>query len=183
MSVFTSAREKQLWSWSAAVILAIILSLFAGRPLARFFGDQNIQAAIFAFGMLLTAIAMCLHAIKVKPGRIELAVLFGIAAVYIMLILRLGVPERSHLFEYSVLAICIHKALMERSKHIKTSNPAILALAITIVIGALDECIQILLPARVFDPVDIVFNSFVAALAIGSQVVLFWVRRWVQKRT
>ncbi len=181
MSVFTSAREKQLWSWTFAVLLAIFISLFAGRPLARFFGDQNMQAAIFAFGMFLTASAMLIHAIKSKPSRIELSILFGIAAVYIMLILRLGVPERSHLFEYSVLAICIHKALMERSNNIKMPNPAILAMAITIVIGALDECLQIFLPTRVFDPVDILFNSFVVALAIGSHVFLVWIRHWVQK--
>jgi hypothetical protein len=41
----------------------------------------------------------------------------------------------------------------------------------------LDECIQIFLPDRVFDTDDILFNGFAGLMAIGSSLVLQWIRK------
>ncbi len=99
-----------------------------------------------------------------------------------MLFLRLGLPERSHLFEYSVLAIIIHKALNERANQGgQVPVPALLAFAIAFLIGVFDECLQIILPDRVFDPVDILFNGFAVTMAIGSSVILRWIRNYRNK--
>jgi VanZ family protein len=95
-----------------------------------------------------------------------------------MFFLRLGIPERSHLIEYSVLAIFIHKAFAERvSQGNKIAMPALLSFAVTFLIGVLDECIQLFLPNRVFDALDILFNGIAVTLAIGSNVFLVWVRK------
>ena len=80
------------------------------------FGDQNMQAAIFMLGMLLTAATVIVHGFRIKPGSMELTIWMGMVAVYLMFFLRLGLPERSHLMEYGVLAVFSHLALMERAR-------------------------------------------------------------------
>ena len=95
---------------------------------------------------------------------------------------RLGFAERGHLFEYSILAIFIHKALIERTEQgIKIANPALFAFLTAFVIAALDEFIQLFLPRRVFDPIDILFNGFVALMAIGGSSAIRWFRKIVSK--
>ena len=182
MTLFTSSREKRLWLWAIAVLVTIFSTLFVGQPLIRLLSDQNVRAVIFLLVMILIGAAIVMHALKTKPGKIELALLLGIVAVYTMFFLRLGMPERSHLMEYSVLAIFIHMALIERaSQEHKILKPALLAFVFTLIIGVLDECIQIFLPGRVFDFIDIQFNGLAALLAIGSRVALQWVRKKLNK--
>ena len=181
-ALFTSPHEKKLWLWAFAAFAAIFLTLFIGRPLANQLRDQNVQAVFFVLGLLLVAAAVIAHGLRTKPGKIELSILLGIIAVYVMLIFRLGAPERSHLMEYSVLAIFIHKALIEREKQDKRIRyPALYAWLIACSIGMLDESIQIVLPNRVFDPRDMLFNSLAATMAIGSSLLLIWVRKQIDK--
>ena len=183
MPHFTSSREKHLWLWAFLVFAAIFSTLFIGQPLAILFKNQDIQAAVFLLVMVLVGATMLVHGIKTKPGKIEITILLGIIAVYIMFFLRLGLPERSHLMEYSVLAIFIHKAITERVRQgIKIRMPALLAFVATFLIGVFDECIQIILPNRVFDPTDIMFNGIAAAMAIGSSVVLTWARKLIIRK-
>ena len=181
-ALFTSSREKRLWFWAFAVFAAIFSTLFMEKTLANQLKDQNIQAVFFVFGMLLVAAAVIVHGLKTKPSRIELSILLGIVAVYVMFIFRLGAPERSHLMEYSVLAIFIHKALVERASQRKLIlKPALFALAIAFLIGVLDEYIQIVLPNRVFDPQDILFNGIAVIMAIASSLLLIWARKRINK--
>lgn len=178
MPTFTSLREKRLWLWAVMVFATIFATLFMGRPLANQLRDQNVQAVFFVLGMLLVGGAIIVHAIRTKPGRLEISIWLGIIAVYVMFIFRLGAPERSHLIEYSVLTIFIHKALVERAQHRQlVLAPALLALLVAFLIGVLDESIQIVLPNRVFDPQDILFNGIAATMAIGVSVLLSWVRK------
>lgn len=177
MPPFVSAKEKRLWLWAATVLVAILATLFIGRPLANQLRDQNIQAIFFLFGLIMTGAAIVVHALRVKPNQIELSIIYGIVAVYGMFIFRLGAPERSHLIEYSVLAILVHKALIERFKDTNSIlKPALLGLTITFLIGVLDESIQLFLPNRVFDVEDIVFNGMATAMAISANVLITWVR-------
>ena len=177
MSLFVSRREKHLWFWVLAVLVAIFSTLFLGKPLAHLLRNQDVQAAFFIVGMLLVATTIVLYGLKRKPGKIEISTLLGILAVYSLLFLRLGLPERSHLIEYSVLAIFIYKALVERARQRKLFiKPPILALVISFLIGVLEESVQIVMPNRVFDPQDILFNGFAVTMAIGTTLRLNWVR-------
>ena len=178
MGLFTSSREKHLWIWSFAVLTTIFSTLFIGQPLARLFGNQDVRAVVFVLVMILVGATIIIHALKTKPGKVEITLLLGIVAVYIMFFLRLGMPERSHLMEYSVLAIFIHKAIIERVNQGKQIRwPALLSFFLAFLIGVVDECIQIILPERVFDTDDIIFNAMAVAMAIGSCVVLAWVSK------
>ena len=160
----------------------IFLTLFIGQPLARLLEDQNVRAVFFSFGMLLVGIAIAFHAVKSKPDKFELSVTIGLVGVYSFFVLRLGMPERSHLLEYSVLAILVHKALQERAGNPRSVwKPALLAILISFSIGVFDECLQIFIPDRVFDPEDIVFNGSAATTAVVANLIVTGVRRWRKK--
>ncbi len=181
MSTFTSSREKYYWLCTALVVIAIFSTLFLGRPLAEALQDQNMQSLLFLVGMFLVGVMILVHSLQTKPNRIEIALLLGIAAIYILLFLRLGLPERSHLIEYSVLAVIMHKAIQERKTNgKKISYPALWALLFSFIIGLIDEGIQIFLPDRVFDYWDIVFNGIAVSLAMGAVVVIAWVRKLIK---
>jgi VanZ family protein len=182
MSLFTSSWEKRLWLYALIVLATIVSTLIFGQPLVEVFASQDLRATIFLLVMALVGTTIVIHSIKTRPSRAEITIWLGLSAVYIMFFLRLGMPERSHLMEYSVLAIFIHMALIERaSQEGKILMPALLALAATFIIGLLDECVQIFLPDRVFDPNDIAFNGFSGLMAIGSRMVLQWIRKKTRK--
>lgn len=113
MSVFTSSREKRLWFYTFLVLVAIISTLIFGGVLVLTM-DQDLQGALFFYTMIAIAATVILHGLITRPGIAEITIWLGLSAVYLMLYARLGFAERSHLFEYSILAIFIHKALNER---------------------------------------------------------------------
>ncbi len=183
MNRITEIREKHLWIAVAVVYLTILSTLFIGQPLANELRDQNVQAVIFLSGMLLVAVAVLLHGLIRRPGAVEYAFLIGIAAVYVMFFFRLGAPERSHLIEYSVLVVLLHKAFGKRySTENRIWKPAITAWICGVLLGALDEGIQYFLPNRVFDPQDIAFNSIAVTMAITASVALFLLRNFLKKK-
>ena len=72
----------------------------------------------------------------------------------------------------------MHEALEERAAQGgSVPLPAVLAFSVAAATGALDEGIQLLVPDRVFDLVDIAFNTIAATLAVVGGVVLRWLRR------
>ncbi len=170
---FSSARERKLWLFSFAVVMAIAMSLFINREIIGFFGNQYLQGAVFLLGMLMIASALFLNVFRSNIRFLEIAVWIGIAAVYLMLFLRLGLAERSHLMEYSVLAMLVHQALEERHKNgIQIKRPALLTFAVVFGIGIMDEGIQLFLPNRVFDWNDIAFNGIAVCGAVLSLVLV-----------
>ncbi len=89
----------------------------------------------------------------------------------------MAIPERSHLFEYSVVAVFIYEALTERVRQgRRVPVPLVTALA-TSLLGTLDEGIQQFLPSRVFDPVDILFNTLAGVMGVAAVVALGWAGR------
>ncbi|QBA64965.1 VanZ family protein [Muriicola soli] len=183
MDTNTNIRKRYLWLAVLIVYLTILSTLFIGQPLANELRDQNVQAVFFLFGMFMVGIAVLLHGLISKPSKIEYAVLFGIIGVYVMFFFRLGAPERSHLIEYSALAILLHKAIRrEIAPERSIWLPAILAWLSGIFLGTLDEGIQYFLPERVFDPVDIVFNSMAISMAIIATMLLNWLNKKFTKR-
>lgn len=183
MNFWTSKKEKRYWFAAALVLFAILATLAFGRPLQHMLRSQALQAVFFVAGMLLVAVAVLIHGFKVKPDKKEIALWIGLAAVYTMFVFRLGAPERSHLIEYSVLAIFIHKALIERYHATKkVLKPALIAFVTTAIIGVLDEGVQYFIPNRHFDPVDIVFNCLAALMAVGGTLAIQFARILFRKK-
>lgn len=174
MAFFTSAYERKLWGFALLVIVAIFTTLFINQPIIKWLTNQNVQAAFFLMGMLLTGIVILFFGLKYQPNGVEIVVWLGLFTVYLMLFLRLGLAERSHLIEYSILAILIFKIIQERKKEQSLFLQSLIALIITILIGTIDELLQLFIPSRVFDFIDILFNSLAACFAIGASLLLHW---------
>lgn len=182
MSLFTSVRERRLWVCTLIVVVAIYSTLGLTTMLAEILRNRELFDSMFAVGFFLIWAAILTQGLKVRPRRAEISVALGIVAVYLMLFARMGIPERTHLFEYSVVALFIYEALTERaSQGRRVPMPALLAILIASLIGVLDECIQAFLPNRVFDPIDIFFNVLAAVMAVAASVALGWARGWVSR--
>lgn len=179
-SWFASDRERRLWAWTAAVVVAIYSTLGLARTLAGILREEGLLVAAFGFGMVLVGGTVIVLGLKRRPGGLEIGVALGVATAYYMVLLRMALPEeRTHLIEYGVVAVLVHEALKERtrgSRHVPV--PALLAVLAASAVGAVDEVIQAFLPTRVFDPEDILFNVLAAVMAVGSSAALSWARRW-----
>ena len=171
--MFVSRRERRLWWWVLAVVGSIYLTLGLAGRLAGLLEDSGLDAILFALGMLLVGATVVVQGLSKRPSGIQIGVVLGVAAVYLMLFLRLTLAERTHLIEYGVVASFIYEALRERAEHGgRVRFPAMLTILVTGLIGTLDEVIQVLLPTRVFDPVDILFNVLAAAMAVLARLVV-----------
>lgn len=177
--MFTSARERRLWLVVLAVVATIYATLGLAGALADVLGDSGLDAVTFVLGALLVLAAVVIYGATMRPGGREIFVVVGLAAVYVLLITRLTSPvERSHLMEYGVVAVLVYAALLERRSNGKpVPVPGLLAIGATAIIGTVDELIQWVLPNRVFDPIDIVFNIGAAAMAVAASGLILWVRR------
>lgn len=173
MALFKSKREKQLWLLAFLVVMAIFATLFIGNPLIEALGNQQIQALLFLLGMALTAITLIAVGIGPKTARVIIVGALALVTVYVLLFLRLGLAERSHLIEYSVLAALVYSALNERFQAAKNSFfIGALTFGFAFGVGLIDELIQLFIPQRVFDPIDILFNGLVILLAILSILIM-----------
>ena len=180
MSIFTSDRERRLWLWTLAVLVAIYSSLGLAGALVGALRDRDLLSASFALGALLLLLVTVTHGLQTRPGGVEIMIAFGVVVVYFMVFVRMGIPEgeRHHLFEYGLVAVLIYQALTERLHNgRRVPAPAALALVVTALLGWLDEGIQAILPNRVYDVRDVGFNSLAGLMAIGVILVLAWVRR------
>jgi hypothetical protein len=178
MSFFTSDRERGLWLWTLAVVVAIYSTLGLATTLVGKLLERGVFDGTFIVAFFLTGAAILTQGLKARPGGAEIGVALGVAAVYLMVFARMGIPERTHLFEYGVVAVFIFEALTERaSQDRRVPQPALVAVLATALVGVLDECIQAFLPSRVFDLVDILFNVLAGTMAVGASVVLAWARR------
>ncbi len=176
MPFFTSIREKRLWFCVLLVLMAISLTLLFGGRAAQILNIQGYQELGFIGGMLLIAIMIFISGLRIKARKMEMVIWLGLTSVYLLLFVRLSLPERTHLIEYSVLAIFVYQALWERAKHKnQILPPALTAFIITVFCGFLDECIQLFIPSRVFDPRDILFNALSAGLAITTVGLISWI--------
>ena len=113
MPVFTSARERRLWAYTLAVVVAIYSTLGLARILVDELGSDFLSIWLFLLGCILVLATVITQGLKVRPAGMEIGVALGIAAAYLLIVVRMAVPtERSHLVEYGVVAVFIHEALI-----------------------------------------------------------------------
>lgn len=179
MFKFSSKREKRLWLYTIIVLVAIYATIGLAQSAALAISGTNIDVALFLFGAFLVLLVVITQGLKVRPSGLEISIAIGILAAYIMIFIRMLLPgERSHIYEYGIVGIFIFEALLERKKNgKKVYYPALIAIALTTLIGAIDECIQLFVPSRVFDPTDMIFNFIASVMSISSSISLTWARK------
>lgn len=177
--VLTSNRERTLWVLTGVVLVAIYSTLGPAQSLAQELREHNLlrlTLGIVALGLLLYT---AWRFFRTRPQKGEIAVGFFVLAVYFWAWARVETPEeRTHLIEYSLVAVLIHKALLERRENGRhVPRPAWLALFAAIALGTVDEGLQAVLPHRHFDLRDLGFNVLAAVMAIGARQALVWIRK------
>ena len=181
MSFFSSKHERRLWLALLVVLLAIYATLGKAPDIVAALGESALNRAgnNLVAALLLLLVVIPVFFISKRFNGAEIAVGFGVLAVYLLAWLRLGSLEaRTHLFEYSMVAALVHEALLERRENgRRVPAPALLALLISIGLGWLDESIQSALPNRVYDLVDVAFNTLAATMIITARQLLAWVRK------
>ena len=173
--LFTSTRERRLWLCALAVVAAIYATLGLAGTLAGVLREHSLLPASLLILMFLTVAAIVGSGRRRRPGRREVWVACGVTAVYGMAVLRMGgsLEERTHLFEYGIVAVLVHQALRERLHNgRRVPAPAVLALVATALLGWLDEGIQALLPNRVYDNFDVASNAIAALIAILGNLIV-----------
>ncbi len=173
MIPFTSRRERRLWLWTLLTVGTIYSTLGLAGMLGGLLEDSGLDAVLFALGMLLVGATVVVQGLRKGSSGVEIGVALGVMAIYLMVFLRMTLAERTHLIEYGVVASFIYEALGERKAHGgRVPFPAPAAVISAALIGALDEFIQLFLPNRVFDPVDVLFNVLAAAMAVSARFVV-----------
>lgn len=178
MDLFTSEREKRLWGWVLLVTLLIYSTLGPAQLLVAKLRALNLlRISIYTLVAIGTAI-IGYRWVKLKPNWTEIGVVAGAIFMYLIVWLRIELPEeRTHLIEYGLLASLIHKALQERQKNgIKIPFLALFAILLNGLIGCIDETIQLFLPNRFFDYRDIIFNGLAGFMVISVRGAIAWVR-------
>jgi VanZ family protein len=174
MALFTSDRERRLWLLALAVLAAIYSTLGPAQIVAGALRERNLLRISVAALILLVGLIIAGQWVKRRPGWREIGVAVGVTFVYLWALARILSPEeRTHLVEYSVVAIFIHRALLERRRNGgRVPIPGAIALLVTLLLGWLDEAIQALLPNRVYDIRDVGFNTLAALMAITASLAL-----------
>lgn len=178
-AMFVSPRERRLWLWALAAVAAVFATLGLARTVSAELVDRGLLDAAYVTAFLMVAAAAGVVGLRVRPGGAEIGVALGVTAVYLMVFVRMALPEeRTHLIEYGVVAVLAYAALRERRDSGRpVPAPWLLAFGLTAAVGVVDEIVQAVLPSRVFDVRDIGFNLAAAALAIGAAEARRAVRR------
>ena len=179
MSLFASKQERRLWLWTLAVVGAIYSTLGPARTVVDALRERNLLQVAFAVLVILVVVVALSQWVKRRPGWSEIAVAVAVALAYGVAFLRIANPaERTHLIEYGVVAALMYQALLERGRHGRlVPMPAAIAVAATALLGLLDEGIQAVLPSRVFDWNDVLFNALAGFMATVASLALAPVER------
>jgi len=71
MPTFTFKRERGLWFWALALVVAIYSTLTLAGTLAGFLRDRNLLDASFGFGLLVVVTVIVGSGVRRQPGRRE----------------------------------------------------------------------------------------------------------------
>ena len=182
MTLFSSRRERRLWLWVLAVMVAIYATLGLAQTLAETLRERgllDVSIGLFLLCMFLVAVTILTQALKVRPGGAEVAVAIGVATAYLLVFTRMTVPtERSHLIEYGVVGILIYEALTERRAtaaacRYRPCSPSWRRQYWACSTNASRRFCQTASSIQ-----DILFNLLAGTMAVGASVALTWARRW-----
>ena len=92
VSLFASDRERRLWAWTLAVVVAIYSTLGLATTLVGVLSNRGLFDRTFVVGFVLIGAAIVTLGLKARPRAGEIGVVLGVAAVYLMVFARMGDP-------------------------------------------------------------------------------------------
>lgn len=182
---FSSERERRLWIWTLVVVLSIYATLGLSGMLVDVLRARGVLDVAYVVSFLVVILAIAGGALRKRPNSREVWLAAGMLAVFAMVVVRMGISptERTHLFEYGVVAALIYQALSERIRNgRRVVLPSLVTILLTVALGWIDEGIQRLLPNRVYDLRDVGTNAVAALGATIASAVLAWARRRAEGR-
>ncbi len=173
-----TTRERCLWVVTVFTVLTIYFTLGFAVKWFRFLQASGWGDGIFLLGCGLILVFIVTRGMTVIPNWKEMVVALGIAVFYSVTLAYIRYPEeRIHVIMYGVVALLIYAALLERSAYGgRITTISIVVIAVTTALGAMDELLQLVLPNRVFDVHDILYNTLASVMAVISNGTLRWVR-------
>jgi len=185
MSLFKTDKEKTSWKYVVAIMILIAASLFLGNPVLQIMKDNNVQASFFLSSMVLIGLAIFYRNSELIFVKTKLYLFFSFAAVILLLLVRLGIEERSHLIEYGIITLLVYKAVEARFPDQKEIGKLkyLAALIFAIGLSVIDEILQHFFPNRVFDLQDLLFNTLAVLFTLGVIFVTeyMWLRQAEKK--
>jgi hypothetical protein len=178
MTWFTSARERRLWRWALLILAAILTGAVLAGSLVGVLSSEIWLGFFFAGGFALAVIAILGLAFD-RAERRPLWITLGVLVALAMIPVRSGLPaiERTHLFEFGLLAVVLYEALTERRKQSgRGPLPGLTAICLATGIGWLDEALQGWVPGRVYDLRDVGVNALAALVAVSVLAAVRWGR-------
>lgn len=171
-------REGRLWSWAFLILVAILVAaVFAGALVAAV-PSEAVLGVAFAGGLAMAVVAVLGIALDRKRSP-DVWIVVGVLAALVMIPVRTGVTalERTHLFEFGLLAVVVYEALTERRRNAGgVPLPGLAAICLTAVVGWLDEALQALVPGRVYDLRDVGINALAALVTVSVVAAIRWAR-------
>jgi hypothetical protein len=175
MTLFTSSRERALWLWAGAVVVAIYSTLGVARVVVEGLRERNLLRLGVATLIVLLALVLAVRLMRRGPGWREVATALGAALLYAaVFVLVERAEERLHIVEYGAVGALVYLALEERRRNGRPAPGAswLLAVLAAAALGWLDEGIQKILPNRYYDVQDVVLNALGGLLAVVTIVLL-----------
>ena len=178
-------REARLWIALGLVQVTIWSTLGPAQVLAAALRARGLLNPVATGVIVVGAVVVAGLWSRRRPGILEVVAAIGVASAYLMVIVRTGLSpaERTHLFEYGIVAVLAYEALRERRRAGRKSfHPWPTALLLAITLGVIDEGLQDIVPNRVFDLTDVIFNTLAVTMALISVAVMGLARRVARER-
>lgn len=106
---------------------------------------------------VISALSFLIFIIRKGPNFIKIIVFITVLAIGIVLAWQIKIPiEKIHILEYGILGWFVGRDLVKTNTKFRA---AILTYVFCTSVGILDELLQAILPYRIYDLRDIIFNS------------------------
>lgn len=176
------SQAARSWALFLFYVAAVLGTLPFTRGLTLSLRNANMLTlsivALYVFA--LAAVAYKVVFSENVPDVFAFAGLVGCAGVTAALMVGLEIPEeRVHFLQYGLMAWLAGAALRE---HMSPKRSYLAAFLLTAAIGWGDELLQDILPNRVYDLRDVVFNAQAALLGVISDELLHNRLGWRERR-
>ncbi|MCP4202151.1 MAG: hypothetical protein GY769_09470 [bacterium] len=175
-----SDQERRWWIGALALIVSIYATLYFARAPVEFLRERNLLrltvGAVFVVAALGAVRVVRFRGVGLREGLVFLT--FG--AAFGGAVLLVDRPEEKlHFLEYGLLGGLLCGACRERAVRLGRSplSAAATALVLAALAGWGDEGIQAILPNRVYDVRDILWNVSGSTIVILAQFAAGTVRR------